>query len=89
MIYKMVSPKKRQLAYKFDCSGKDIDVSVNEADPNERFQFLSVYWVKETDKYLFVNYGMREISRLGIYDKAKGTFTNICLLYTSDAADEL
>ena len=59
VIYKMVSPKKRQLAYKFDCSGKDIDVSVNEADPNKRFQFLSVYWVKETDKYLFVNYGMR------------------------------
>ena len=52
----MGSPKKRQLAYKFDCSGKDIDVSVNEADPNKRFQFLSVYWVKETDKYLFVNY---------------------------------
>ena len=79
VIYKMVSPKKRQLAYKFDCSGKDIDVSVNEADPNKRFQFLSVYWVKETDKYLFVNYGMREISRLGIYDKAKGTFTNIAI----------
>lgn len=35
VIYKMVSPKKRQLAYKFDCSGKDIDVSVNEADPNK------------------------------------------------------
>ena len=57
------------MVYKFDCSGKDIDVSADEVDPKKRFQFLSVYWAKETAQYLFVNYGMKNISRLGIYDK--------------------
>lgn len=73
VIFKILSPKKRQLVYKFDCSGKDIDVSADEVDPKKRFQFLSVYWAKETAQYLFVNYGMKNISRLGIYDKEKKT----------------
>lgn len=79
VIFKILSPKKRQLVYKFDCSGKDIDVSADEVDPKKRFQFLSVYWAKETDQYLFVNYGMKNISRLGIYDKEKKTFTNVTI----------
>lgn len=79
VIFKILSPKKRQLVYKFDCSGKDIDVSADEVDPKKRFQFLSVYWVKETAQYLFVNYGMKNISRLGIYDKEKKTFTNVTI----------
>lgn len=79
VIFKILSPKKRQLVYKFDCSGKDIDVSVDEVDPKKRFQFLSVYWAKETAQYLFVNYGMKNISRLGIYDKEKKTFTNVTI----------
>ena len=79
VIFKILSPKKRQLVYKFDCSGKDIDVSADEVDPKKRFQFLSVYWAKETAQYLFVNYGMKNISRLGIYDKEKETFTNVTI----------
>lgn len=79
VIFKILSPKKRQLVYKFDCSGKDIDVSADEVDPKKRFQFLSVYWAKETAQYLFVNYGMKNISRLGIYDKEKKTFTNVTI----------
>lgn len=79
VIFKILSPKKRQLVYKFDCSGKDIDVSADEVDPKKRCQFLSVYWAKETDQYLFVNYGMKNISRLGIYDKEKKTFTNVTI----------
>lgn len=79
LIFKILSPKKRQLVYKFDCSGKDIDVSADEVDPKKRFQFLSVYWAKETAQYLFVNYGMKNISRLGIYDKEKKTFTNVTI----------
>ena len=79
VIFKIISPKKRQLAYKFDCSGKDIDVSADEVDPKKRFQFLSVYWAKETNQYLFVSYGMKNISRLGIYDKEKKTFTNVTI----------
>ena len=79
VIFKILSPKKRQLVYKFDCSGKDIDVSADEVDPKQRFQFLSVYWAKETAQYLFVNYGMKNISRLGIYDKEKKTFTNVTI----------
>lgn len=79
VIFKILSPKKCQLVYKFDCSGKDIDVSADEVDPKKRFQFLSVYWVKETAQYLFVNYGMKNISRLGIYDKEKKTFTNVTI----------
>lgn len=79
VIFKILSPKKRQLVYKFDCSGKDIDVSADEVDPKKRFQFLSVYWAKETTQYLFVNYGMKNISRLGIYDKEKKTFTNVTI----------
>lgn len=79
VIFKILSPKKRQLVYKFDCSGKDIDVSADEVDPKKRFQFLSVYWTKETAQYLFVNYGMKNISRLGIYDKEKKTFTNVTI----------
>ena len=79
VIFKILSPKKRQLVYKFDCSGKDIDVSADEVDPKKRFQFLSVYWAKETDQYLFVNYGTKNISRLGIYDKEKKTFTNVTI----------
>lgn len=79
VIFKILSPKKRQLVYKFDCSGKDIDVSADEVDPKKRFQFLSVYWAKETAQYLFVNYGMNNISRLGIYDKEKKTFTNVTI----------
>lgn len=79
IIFKILSPKKRQLVYKFDCSGKDIDVSADEVDPKKRFQFLSVYWAKETAQYLFVNYGMKNISRLGIYDKEKKTFTNVTI----------
>lgn len=79
VIFKILSPKKRQLVYKFDCSGKDIDVSADEVDPKKRFQFLSVYWAKEIDQYLFVNYGMKNISRLGIYDKEKKTFTNVTI----------
>ena len=79
VIVKILSPKKRQLVYKFDCSGKDIDVSADEVDPKKRFQFLSVYWAKETAQYLFVNYGMKNISRLGIYDKEKKTFTNVTI----------
>ena len=79
VIFKILSPKKRQLVYKFDCSGKDIDVSADEVDPKKRFQFLSVYWAKETAQYLFVNYGMKNISRLGIYDKEKKTFTNFTI----------
>ena len=79
VIFKILSPKKRQLVYKFDCSGKDIDVSADEVDPKKRFQFLSVYWAKETDQYLFVNYEMKNISRLGIYDKEKKTFTNVTI----------
>ena len=79
VIFKILSPKKLQLVYKFDCSGKDIDVSADEVDPKKRFQFLSVYWAKETAQYLFVNYGMKNISRLGIYDKEKKTFTNVTI----------
>ena len=79
VIFKILSPKKRQLVYKFDCSGKDIDVSADEVDPKKRFQLLSVYWAKETAQYLFVNYGMKNISRLGIYDKEKKTFTNVTI----------
>ena len=79
VIFKILSPKKRQLVYKFDCSGKDIDVSADEVDPKKRFQFLSVYWAKETAQYLIVNYGMKNISRLGIYDKEKKTFTNVTI----------
>lgn len=79
VIFKILSPKKRQLVHKFDCSGKDIDVSADEVDPKKRFQFLSVYWAKETAQYLFVNYGMKNISRLGIYDKEKKTFTNVTI----------
>ena len=79
VIFKILSPKKRQLVYKFDCSGKDIDGSADEVDPKKRFQFLSVYWAKETAQYLFVNYGMKNISRLGIYDKEKKTFTNVTI----------
>lgn len=79
VIFKILSSKKRQLVYKFDCSGKDIDVSADEVDPKKRFQFLSVYWAKETAQYLFVNYGMKNISRLGIYDKEKKTFTNVTI----------
>lgn len=79
VIFKILLPKKRQLVYKFDCSGKDIDVSADEVDPKKRFQFLSVYWAKETAQYLFVNYGMKNISRLGIYDKEKKTFTNVTI----------
>mgnify|MGYP002416136637 FL=1 len=79
VIFKILSPKKRQLVYKFDCYGKDIDVSADEVDPKKRFQFLSVYWAKETAQYLFVNYGMKNISRLGIYDKEKKTFTNVTI----------
>lgn len=79
VIFKILSPEKRQLVYKFDCSGKDIDVSADEVDPKKRFQFLSVYWAKETAQYLFVNYGMKNISRLGIYDKEKKTFTNVTI----------
>ena len=79
VIFKILSPKKRQLVYKFDCSGKDIDVSADEVDPKKRFQFLSVYWAKETAQYLFVNYGMKNISRLGIYDKENKTFTNVTI----------
>lgn len=79
VIFKILSPKKRQLVYIFDCSGKDIDVSADEVDPKKRFQFLSVYWAKETAQYLFVNYGMKNISRLGIYDKEKKTFTNVTI----------
>lgn len=79
VIFKILSPKKRQLVYKFNCSGKDIDVSADEVDPKKRFQFLSVYWAKETAQYLFVNYGMKNISRLGIYDKEKKTFTNVTI----------
>ena len=79
VIFKILSPKKRQLVYKFDCSGKDIDVSADEVDPKKRFQFLSVYWAKEAAQYLFVNYGMKNISRLGIYDKEKKTFTNVTI----------
>lgn len=79
VIFKILSPKKRQLVYKFDCSGKDIDVSADEVDPKKRFQFLSVYWARETAQYLFVNYGMKNISRLGIYDKEKKTFTNVTI----------
>ena len=79
VIFKILSPKKRQLVYKFDCSGKDIDVSADEVDPKKRFQFLSVYWAKETAQYLFVNYGMKNISRLGIYDKEKKTVTNVTI----------
>ena len=79
VIFKILSPKKRQLVYKFDCSGKDIDVSADEVDPKKRFQFLSVYWAKETAQYLFVNYGMKNISRLGIYEKEKKTFTNVTI----------
>lgn len=79
VIFKILSPKKRQLVYKFDCSGKDIYVSADEVDPKKRFQFLSVYWAKETAQYLFVNYGMKNISRLGIYDKEKKTFTNVTI----------
>lgn len=79
VIFKISSPKKRELAYKFDCSGKDIDVSADEIDPQKRFKFLSVYWVKETDKYLFVNYGMRDIFRTAIYDKGKKLFTNVTI----------
>lgn len=79
VIFKILSPKKRQLVYKFDCSGKDIDVSADEVDPKKRFQFQLLYWAKETAQYLFVNYGMKNISRLGIYDKEKKTFTNVTI----------
>ena len=79
VIFKILSPKKRQLVYKFDCSGKDIDVSADEVDPKKRFQFLSVNWAKKTDQYMLLNYGMKNISRLGIYDKEKKTFTNVTI----------
>ena len=36
VIFKILSPKKRQLVYKFDCSGKDIDVSADEVDPKKK-----------------------------------------------------
>lgn len=45
LVYKIDADRKKTLAWKLDCSGKDVDVSANEIDPAKRFKSIAVQQV--------------------------------------------
>lgn len=79
LIYKIDANRKKTLAWKFDCSGKDVDVSANEIDPGKRFQSIAVQQVFESDRYFFVLYVLKNESFVGLYDKQKKSFSNVII----------
>ena len=79
LIYKIDANRKKTLAWKFDCSGKDVDVSANEIDPGKRFQSIAVQQVFESDRYFFVLYVLKNDSFVGLYDKQKKSFSNVII----------
>lgn len=77
LIYRIDGQGEKTVAWQFDCSGYEINVSVNEADPKNRYQAISVQQVFESDHYLFVSYILRNNNFTGLYDKDQRTFSNV------------
>lgn len=77
VVYRIESPTKKSIAWKFDCSGKGIDVSRDERDVKNRAKFIAVYQLMETKDYLFVLYGLDKNTYCGKYDKKEKRFCNV------------
>lgn len=79
LVYKIDADRKKTLAWKLDCSGKDVDVSANEIDPAKRFKSIAVQQVFETDHYFFILYVFKNEGFVGLYDKQKKSFSNVII----------
>lgn len=77
VVYRIDAPKKKSIAWKFECSDKGIDVSQNEIDIKKRGKFIGVYQLLETKNYLFLLYGMGKDTYCGKYDKKEKSFCNV------------
>lgn len=77
VIYRIDDSMKKKIVYKFKCGLKDIDISKNEIDVRNRNRSISIYQVHETQKYLFLLYGLEKRICCGMYDKQKKTFKNV------------
>jgi hypothetical protein len=78
VIYK-ISLKTKTPVWEFQTDKKGIDKTKDETDPRNRLKSISVFRVQETDKYLFVLYGLEKNTYLGMYDKSTQTFQNVSI----------
>lgn len=78
-VYKVskATPKKKSLVWDFYTKNKDVDVTRNELNPQNRMKSLSIFRLKETNRYMFVLYGLENKVYLGMYDKSQKNFQNI------------
>lgn len=79
IVYKLNESKKKKKVWKFDCSVKSIDISLDERNIKNRNKSISVYQIHETVKYLFVLYGFEKKVYTGMFDKADKTFQNVII----------
>jgi hypothetical protein len=76
MVYKVTTPKKMETVLKFETGSRNIDVSRNERHAKDRMKFISVFQIRETDKYIFMLYGYENKTYSGLYNKKTKTFRN-------------
>jgi hypothetical protein len=79
VVYRVTTPKKMEPAIRFETGSKDIDVSRNEIRAGDRMKSISVFQIRETDKYIFVLYGYENRTYSGLYDRIAGTFDNVTI----------
>jgi hypothetical protein len=79
VVYKVISPKNKELAIRFDVGSKDVEVDRNEIRPEDRMKSISVFQIHETDKYIFVLYGYENKFYNGLYDKKTKIFSNVII----------
>jgi hypothetical protein len=79
VVYKIISPSKKEIVWQFETNKKNIDVERNETKVTNRMKSISVLQLKETTKYLFILYGLDNKVYSGIYDKTGKTLNNVII----------
>jgi hypothetical protein len=79
LVYKIIPPKKKEIAWKFEVGSKDIQVERDETSAKNRVKSISVFQIRETPDYLFILYGLEKQTYNGLYDKEKKTFDNVTI----------
>lgn len=79
VVYKIETPRRRTVAWRFDKGNRGINVSANETNPNNRGRFISILQIKETERFLFVLYSLERNLYFGMYDKQSGQFNNVII----------
>jgi hypothetical protein len=76
-VYRVLSPRDKELAIRFEVGNKGIEIERNEISPENRMKSISIFQIRETDKYIFVLYGYEKKVYNGLYDRQTKEFSNV------------